>query len=404
MNGRIDLDRARRDAKAVLAAARDGDPDARAQLRSDREPRLADAQHVVALALGAPSWPALVRRQRELGGALIEAARVGDGEAVYALLDAGAPANARDRQSGGTALHVAAAADQLDAVSALVGWVPMNLRAVDARRRTALDVARPGSPVAAVLVSCGLGEPRPALGDAHAERAWAAEVALLAHLGRGPGVETRLIGDGFAVRTGLHDNSRNGVVCSRLGSDDELDDLLTWLGAVPAQWLVGADIDPPDLRDRLERAGCRAERSAVHMAAGLDGLDVALAAEVVEVFAAAPLLPHLDADEAALLIGAGPPLRHFVIGDQGAITTFVAGRTLLGVRLHVAPRHRRRGVARTLVRHALAEARADGCTHAVLAPTPATVPFYERFGFTLERWLPDRSFYLPLVDDLAQRR
>src|SRR5262245_34242990 len=59
---RIDLERARREAKALLRAARAGDPDALRRMRPDREPRLADAQLVVARALGARSWPALVRR------------------------------------------------------------------------------------------------------------------------------------------------------------------------------------------------------------------------------------------------------------------------------------------------------------------------------------------------------
>ena len=52
----IDLDQARRRAKELLRAARAGD----AQLRDDRAPRLADAQHAVARDLGFPSWPALV--------------------------------------------------------------------------------------------------------------------------------------------------------------------------------------------------------------------------------------------------------------------------------------------------------------------------------------------------------
>jgi hypothetical protein len=32
----------------------------------------------------------------------------------------------------------------------------------------------------------------------------------------------------------------------------------------------------------------------------------------------------------------------------------------------------------------------------VLAPTPATVPFYEALGFTRGRFPPDRGFYTPL--------
>jgi ankyrin repeat protein len=52
----IDLDQARRRAKELLRAARAGT----AELREDRPPQLADAQHAVARELGHPSWPALV--------------------------------------------------------------------------------------------------------------------------------------------------------------------------------------------------------------------------------------------------------------------------------------------------------------------------------------------------------
>jgi ankyrin repeat protein len=55
----IDLEQARKRAKELLRRARAGDEDALARLRSDREPRLADAQLAVARELGFTSWPAL---------------------------------------------------------------------------------------------------------------------------------------------------------------------------------------------------------------------------------------------------------------------------------------------------------------------------------------------------------
>ena len=68
MDGRhVDLARARREAKALLSAARAGDARARERLLAARPavdadaPRLADAQLAIARELGAPSWPALVR-------------------------------------------------------------------------------------------------------------------------------------------------------------------------------------------------------------------------------------------------------------------------------------------------------------------------------------------------------
>ena len=67
MERRIDLDRARREAKRLLQAAREGDEAALARMRGGGEVegeafRLADAQLAVARELGEASWPRLVRR------------------------------------------------------------------------------------------------------------------------------------------------------------------------------------------------------------------------------------------------------------------------------------------------------------------------------------------------------
>jgi len=156
---RIDLDRARRDAKALLRAARAGDREAMERLRPDREPRLADAQHAVAQELGERSWSALVHRVDALGTSLLGAAREGDAERGYRLLEDGAPANARDSETGETALHVAASLGWLDVLDYLVGWVPVNKHARDAADSTALGACIDGTgdlTVAKVLVSVGL--------------------------------------------------------------------------------------------------------------------------------------------------------------------------------------------------------------------------------------------------------
>ncbi len=126
----LDLDQARRRAKELLRAAGAGDPAARARMRDDRAPRLADAQRAVAADLGFRSWPALVahveaargdREQRrarlvsaalggrddvaerllahdpELAGAGLDVALVlGDGHAVAAALDRDPDLVARD--------------------------------------------------------------------------------------------------------------------------------------------------------------------------------------------------------------------------------------------------------------------------------------------------------------------
>ncbi len=400
MDGRIDLERARRDAKALLSAARAGD----VVLRADRAPRLADAQHAVARSLGADSWPALVHREliarvvagedvrvnpRVLGGALIEAARAGSADAVYRLLLAGAPADARDAASGGTALHVAAAAGRPDVVDVLVGWVPVDRRAVNREGETALDVAR--DPVVTRMLS---PLPEAAWDPELGEAAWAAEAALFGLVASSPLASRREAGDGFAFRTGMLDNTRNGVVCSRC---DDVEEVLAWLGA-PAQWLVPAGA-------ALELPGCTPERNGVFMAAPI-GAGEALE-EISPVTDADTLAAALraggedDAGEAALLasLGFAGPLRHHAAWRDGEpvglVSTFVSGDTLTLTALAVAPAHRRRGIGRSLVLHAL-RGGAD-LDVALLAPTPGTIPFYAALGFTLYRFPPDRTFYTPLT-------
>ena len=61
MDGRIDLSRARREAKALLKAARAGDPEELRRIGLP-QPRLADAQLAIAREQGERSWPGLVRR------------------------------------------------------------------------------------------------------------------------------------------------------------------------------------------------------------------------------------------------------------------------------------------------------------------------------------------------------
>jgi GNAT superfamily N-acetyltransferase len=441
-NRRIDLNRARREAKALLRAARTGDPEALRLLRPDREPRLADALRAVARGLGEPSWPALVRRVDANGMALIEAAREGRAEEVYRLLEAGAPANARDPGSGGTALHVAAELGWLDVVDVLVGWVPVDKHARDAAGRTALGWCVEGTgdaAVARVLVSVGVRpEPwmvdrtsddlaswlrarvqdppeRERLPERFGERAWAADVAMAELIARSPSAEARAVGDGFAFVTGLHDNTRNGVVCSRLPidvADDEIAGIIAWLRerGAPAQWLVAHETEPPDLRERVQRAGCRPERNAVHMTARLSDLDLsplrtADGLEIAPIRDVASLAAALDdTDEAHLIASLGldeaAPLRHYAARlaarTVGIASVLVHGTTLAGIELAVAAGERRRGIGRALVLHALRKGAADGCSVATLPPTPATVPFFEALGFVLERYPPGRAVYTPV--------
>lgn len=157
------------------------------------------------------------------------------------------------------------------------------------------------------------------------------------------------------------------------------------------------------LPERLRQYGCHSDLGWVSMVATLAEVDHEHSEEIVEVSSpagnrGAPTatgLDHLDPGEARLLTAAGPPVRHFALPGKGAVTTFTAGTIGLGLHLFVQPDHRRRGVGRKLVRHALAVAADAGCTHVALDPTAATVPFYERIGFTLEPLPDDRAFHVP---------
>jgi len=442
MNHRIDIVRARREAKALLRAARAGDPRALARLRSEREPCLADAQHAVARGLGERSWPALVARVDALGHELLAAARAGDGDDVYRLLEAGAPPNARDHESGDTALHVAAAHGWLDAVDFLVGWMPVDKQARNAAGRTALGACIEGTAdlvIAKVLVSVGLeleawmvervtgelagwlreraSQPRDRgeLPQRFAGAAWSTEAAMFRLLARSPLAETRVVGDGFAVLTGRFDNTRNGVVCSRLpelDAGERIASVLGWLRGrrAPAQWLLEQQTEPRDLRERLERAGCQPERSAVHMAARIADLDLSqrrepAELEILRIRDQASLAEALDdPDDARLLASLGlhdaAALRHYAAlltgRTVGVVSMLIDGTNAEVLELAVDAKERRCGIGRALVLHALRAAAAAGCTAVTIGPTPATVPFYEALGLALERYPPDRCYYTPL--------
>jgi GNAT superfamily N-acetyltransferase len=389
---RIDVDRARREAKALLASARGGDPTAMAQLRDDRPPALADAQRAIARRHGYRSWQGLLA-VNDVGRQLRAAARRGDEDEVYALLLAGADPNAVSRRSGHTALHVAAAADALDSVSVLVGWVPADKNRRDVRGRTPLDLARRGSPIAAVLAQFRPDAGRAELRGDHAALAHAATIAFADHRSRGSGVERWTVGDGFAFRSDLHDNTSNGVVADRADAS-QIAQALDRLASVPAMWLLPTGQDHTDLGRALERAGFCPDRDSTHMHADLTTANVARDPGVREVDDPAALV-GVDAAEAGLLLASGHPLRAFAIDDAACVVTFTAGTTLLGVHLKVARGHRRRGLGRTLARHAGAVARDAGCTDAIVSQTAATIPFYERLGLTLERSLGDVGYFLP---------
>jgi ankyrin repeat protein/ribosomal protein S18 acetylase RimI-like enzyme len=330
------------------------------------------------------------------------AAAAGDGRraAVEILLDLGVPVDARGT-SGGTALHAAAWTGSGDIVALLLA------RGADVHKRSP-----PPEPAAPDPVDYG------ALGCALA-------AAYLRHLAAAPAADVRAAGDGLAVITGVRSNTENGVLCSELDGDDgRIADLLAWFAerGAPAQWLVGERVAPPDLGERLVRAGCTAERTAVVMGAALADLaldapepeigivpvrDEAALARGLAVAEEAGVLDAGDADRArriavwsSLGLDAGRPLQHRLAVRDGEVVGYVSAfaheDAIEGLHLGVLPMHRRQGVGSALARHVLRESRDRGCRFAILGPTPDTIAFWRLLGFALRPWPADRSFYLPL--------
>jgi ankyrin repeat protein/GNAT superfamily N-acetyltransferase len=396
--------------------------------------------------------PALAGEGRdELGAALVIAAAEGRVEAIALLLDAGAPLDARG-DLGGSALHHAAWHGRGGSIDVLLrrGADPLAL-APEPAAGTPLAWAAHGSrhagggggayegigrrlvaggdardPALAELATGALADwlagraeepaPGPAPGATdHGERYAAIERARLRALAASGAAAVRRVGDGIAVRSGVLDNTLNGVVCDAC-DDAAVADAIAWLGGLPAVWhvTVGSALGPA-----LVAAGAVPEQRAVVMGATaasltLDGGDApcqitrvadapALAAWLV-LFEQAGVLEGPAARAAheavlrALALAPGSPVTLLAAHDAGelvgGIGTFRDGDTLLVEHLAVTDGVRRRGIGRTLVAAALAAA--PGVDEVVLAPTPTSIPFSERLGFELQRLPSDRCFYLPV--------
>lgn len=347
-----------------------------------------DAEGARVLATQHPEAARLVRTSE--AHLLAEMARAGRREAVAALLAIGVRADARGA-SGETPLL----ATTDPAIAAL-----LTAHGADPRMKPPADVPRGDEPD-------------------YAELAWEVETAYLRHLATSPLAEVRSCGDGFAVITGVADDTENGVVCSRLEGGEE--ELLAWLRGTPARWFVGRE---SDLGPRLVAAGASPERTAVVMGADVERLAPGRApAPAPARTAATP--PGLDIvpvrDEPALaewmrvagqttIDGDDPELarRAAVIASLGLhedaplqlrlarrdgqtigiVSWFVHGDVALGHHLGVLAHERRGGVGRTL-------AQAVGARTIIVAPTPHTIGFYRLLGCVLRPALRDRSFYVP---------
>jgi ankyrin repeat protein len=319
-------------------------------------------------------------RTSEADVLVLEAAR-GRRDVVELLLDLGVPVDTRGPQ-GATALEVA---EDASVAELLVE------RGANPAKRTPVERRRADEPP-------------------YAELEWAAQAAYLRRLAGSPLADSRPCGDGIAVRTGIEDNTENGVVCSRL--DGEVDAVIAWMGGAPAHWLTADG----HLRDRLVAAGAEPERTAVVMGAELARVaDVPAPPDVtiepvreLEEWTAVAGETVLDAGReelerraaiiASLGLGAGAPLQLRIARRAGVAigiaSFFLHDATVLGQHLGVLLAERRAGVGRALALACARDARAAGARHAVFGPTPDTIAFHRLLGAVLRPALRDRAFYL----------
>jgi ankyrin repeat protein/GNAT superfamily N-acetyltransferase len=366
----------------------------------------AAAQH---LALEHPDAARLLRTSE--ADILARAAGRGQREPVEILLDLGVAVDARGAM-GETPLVAARECGHAAIAAVLLA------RGADPRKRPPREDDCGREPLDADPRKRTPKESDPAPEPPYAELAWSAEAAYLRVLSSSPLAETRPCGDGFAVITGIEDNTENGVVCDR-ADDDAIAESLAWLAErrAPAQWFVG---DSSELGGRLVAFGASPERTGVVMGAKLDRLALDGAPPpgiaIVAVRDAATLAAWRDvareclfddADDRArvldsLGLGEDAPVQHWVAMRDGravgAASFLLDGETVYGQHLGVLAPERRAGIGRSLVEHALREARAARAKVAVLGPTPDTIAFYRLLGFVLRPYLRDRSFYLPLTE------
>jgi GNAT superfamily N-acetyltransferase len=352
----------------------------------------------------------LLAGDRRLGDRLREdemiarAAADGNDAAVALLHDLGVPLSNRGGGMGGTPLHWAAwwgrvstvellldrgadaRADSPNLFSTPLGWAVHGSRhSPRAGEEDYLVIGRrlveTGAPIEDIYADAAVGPladwlegapqvaPPPIADDprGYGEASWRAQAAYLREL---PG-ERLDVGDGFAVLTGEDSNAENGVVCSQ-ATEADIAAATAFLDGVAAQWLT-AD---PALMPRLEAAGWRPERRAVTMGARAGTL-AAPAASPVEIVAAGRRWSARD--------GGG--------AEVGSATAFRAGDMVVLSELHVAEPWRRRGIGSALVHAALGAAPAGATL--IVDPTPTSVAFFARLGFTLVRCPPDRVAYRP---------
>jgi GNAT superfamily N-acetyltransferase len=228
------------------------------------------------------------------------------------------------------------------------------------------------------------------------------------------------------VLTGVNSNTHNGVFATRLppdGIDEQIAQTVARLSGHPAIWHLGPDDTPANLAERLAAAGCRPERAGVVMGTRISEIPHHAAPvgvmirEVVDIGAvehwrrvAAALWPEESFGQlrwqaqlyASLPLGPTARWRHWLAwvaagGGRreavGMVSAFANGPAVLIEHLGVVPAFRGGGVGAALV--STAARAAAGSAFAVLGPTSDSGPFYTGLGFTRQRCVADRQFYLP---------
>ncbi len=249
------------------------------------------------------------------------------------------------------------------------------------------------------------------------ELALETQADYLAHLATAGVAEVRRDDGLLAVVTGVFSNTENGVVADE-ADDATIAELLTWFEArrAPGSWIALAP--QRGLAERLERAGCRPERTGVEMGARLDALELEKpdGIEVVaderalddwlEVAEACSLLAEPGDREArrrlALSLGLGgerPVVSYLARRGGHAVglaQAFFASRTVSLLHVAVLEGERRGGIGRALALARLCEARRRGYETVVLAPSAEGEALYHSLGFGTSATPADRCFYLPL--------
>jgi GNAT superfamily N-acetyltransferase len=251
-------------------------------------------------------------------------------------------------------------------------------------------------------------------------------VELLAYLGTSPLAESSFADDLTWVITGVHDNTYNGVLRTRLAeadADRAIVEVLERFRArkVPHLWYIDRQDQPADLAQRLEAHGCKQLDAGVGMAADLLALNEQIhpvpGLVVERVKDEAGLASWLDAHPyfsednvpvevrqrlyLSLGLEGDLPLRFYVAKISGqAVGGFglFSGKRAAGIYdLTVVSHRQRQGIGTAMTLAGLQEARKLGYRLAVLGPTPESIKMYERLGFVLHRSV-QVSYYLPLKE------